>query len=65
MRTSAFSSTNGETDKPQDEKHGCGDPQEMHCKSGSKEEQDEEHRKDQYHRRTLLYWGPDWPGPCF
>jgi hypothetical protein len=42
MRTSALTPTNGESDEPQHEKDGCSDPQEMHCESGSEEDQHEQ-----------------------
>jgi hypothetical protein len=36
VRSSALTPTNGESDKPQDKKDSCRNPQEMHCKSGPK-----------------------------
>jgi hypothetical protein len=51
----ALTPTHGESDKPQDEKHCCGYPQEMHRKSSSKENQDEQQRKNQYHRTPSLF----------
>jgi hypothetical protein len=51
----ALTTTHGESDKPQDEKDCCGYPQDVHRESGSKENQNKQQRKNQYHRTSSLF----------
>ncbi len=50
----AFTSTNDESYEPQNEKDSGRYPQQMHRESGSKQNQNEQQCKDQYHRTTSL-----------
>ena len=40
-------------DEPNDQKNGCGNPQKMHRKSCTEQNQDEKQTKYQYHRHNL------------
>src|SRR5580704_10011472 len=47
--------TYSESDEPEHEKDSCRYPQKMYCEPGSKQNQDEQQRKNQYHRTTSLF----------
>lgn len=49
---SALPPANGESNEPEDEKNSSSYPQKMHCKSSTKENQDEQKSKNQYHATT-------------
>jgi hypothetical protein len=51
----AFAPTHGESDEPQDEKHGRRYPQQMDCEPGSKEDQNQQQCKYKYHESTSLF----------
>jgi hypothetical protein len=53
VRASALTPANGESDYPQHKEDGCSNPQEMRRESGSKEDQDEQQRENQYHLNVL------------
>ena len=52
VATSALTPTNGNPNEPQNEKDCSRYPQKMHCESGSKKNQNEQERKNQYHGTT-------------
>lgn len=47
--------TYSESDEPEHEKDSCRYPQKMYCEPGSKQNQDEQQRKNQYHRTASLF----------
>jgi hypothetical protein len=49
VASSTLASAEGEPDDPNDKKYGRCYPQKMHCKSGSKKNQHEQERENQYH----------------
>jgi hypothetical protein len=54
MAASSLASPHGEPDEPENQKDRCSDPQDVQCESCSKENQDHQQRKYQYHRTTSL-----------
>jgi hypothetical protein len=54
MAPGIFTSTEGKSDDPNDEKNGGSNPQKMHCESCAEENQDEKQCENQHHRNNLL-----------
>jgi len=52
MGPGVLTPTEGEPYDPENEKDDRGDPQKVYCKSGTKEDQDQQQRKNEQHETT-------------